>query len=207
MKHRTFLEAAACPESLAPQTFGLWTIERRLAPAEERAAAAFRRLCPSGRQTALCRVTEATMHLGSGEVVMDDSLLELRRHLPIWLQASGRVLNTGLGLGCVVRGLLASDRVEHIDVIEIDRDVLERVGAEFAGNPRVSLHHGNALTCKMPAKHWDFAWHDIWCQGSGLQLLHVKLLHRFSKRCESQGAWMLPRFVKRRFGDNWGLIG
>jgi hypothetical protein len=50
------------------------------------------------------------------EVVMEDSPRELRRHLPIWMHAHGRVLVTGLGLGCVVRGLLASPHVEYIDV-------------------------------------------------------------------------------------------
>lgn len=137
------------------------------------------------------------MHLESGEVVMDDSRLELRRHLPIWLAAHGRVLITGLGLGCVVRGLLACAEVTHIDVIELDREILARVGAEFEGNPRVALHHGNALTCKMPGRRWDFAWHDIWCEGNGLQVLHVKLIHRYRRRCARQGAWMLPRFIKR----------
>jgi len=174
-------------------------------PENEYAAGMFRMLC-GDRQTALCRVTEATMHLGAGEVVMDDSVVELRRHLPIWLAAAGRVLITGLGLGCVVRGLLASPNVEHIDVIEIDRDILDRVGREFLGNDRVTLCHGNALTCKMPGKSWDFAWHDIWCEGSDLQLLHLKLIARYRRRCERQGAWMLPRFIKRRLA-HWELIG
>lgn len=201
-----YLKAARCPPSLAPQSFGLWTIEHRSRPAEEPAGAMFALFCGGDRQTALRRLTEATMHLEPGEVVMDDSLLELRRHLPIWLVARGRILITGLGLGCVVRGLLASPHVSHIDVIELDRDILERVGAEFVCNERVSLHLGNALTCKMPGRRWDFAWHDIWCEGSGLQLLHVKLIARYRKRCARQGAWMLPRIVKRAWA-HWELIG
>lgn len=201
----TYLQAARCPQSLEPRSFGPWTIERRFRPQQEPAGAMFNLLCGGDEQTALCRVTEATMHLGNGEVVMDDSLIELRRHLPIWLAARGRVLVTGLGLGCVVRGLLASQDVEHIDVVEIDETILDHVGSEFSGNERVMLHHGNALTCKMPARRWDFAWHDIWCEGSGLQLLHVKLLARYQKRCTRQGAWMLPRMVKRL--SRWQLLG
>lgn len=201
-----YLHAARCPPTLEPQTFGLWTIEHRERPPGEPAGAIFAALCGGDRQTVLSRVTEATMHLESGEVVMDDSLMELRRHLPIWLAAHGRVLITGLGLGCVVRGLLASPAVERIDVIELDREILERVGGEFAGNERVRLHHGDALTCKMPGRRWDFAWHDIWCEGDGLQLLHAKLIARFRSRCGRQGAWMLPRFVKRTLA-HWELLG
>lgn len=196
---RSYLRAAMCPPSLVPQQFGLWTIQRRPAPPL---------LLPAGdQQTALCRITEATMHQEPGEVVMEDSILELSRHLPIWLRARGRVLVTGLGLGCVVRGLLAAPDVSHIDVIELDQGIIDAVGPEFASDIRVNVVRGNALTCKMPAARWDFAWHDIWCEGSGLQLLHVKLMNRFSKRCAAQGAWMLPRFVKRRFRRTWGIFG
>ena len=206
MRDRHYLQAARCPPSLTPRSFGLWTIEKRLRPADEPAGGMFRLLVGGDQQTALCRVTEATMHLPGGEIVMEDSLIELRRHLPIWLVAHGRVLVTGLGLGCVVRGLLASRDVEHVDVIEIDRGILEHVGEEFRGNDRVVLHHGNALNCKMPGTRWDFAWHDIWCEGSGLQLLHTRLIARYRKRCARQGAWMLPRIVKRKLA-HWELVG
>lgn len=201
----TYLQAAQCPPSLKPQEFGLWRIERRTADNTLVKAEVFRRICGRDYQTALCRFTEATMHL-CGEIVMDDSFIELRRHLPIWLAAKGRVLVTGLGLGCVIRGLLVSPDVSHIDVIEIDRQIIERVGVEFAGNPRVAVHHGNALTCKMPGKHWNFAWHDIYTEDGSLQLLHAKLIARYRNRCARQGAWMLPRFIKRRWAD-WGLVG
>lgn len=201
-----YLRAARCPSTLAAQEFGLWSIEKRAAPESEPHGAMFRALIGGPEQTVLGRITEATMHQPPGEIVMEDSTQELSRHLPIWLRARGRVLITGLGLGCVVRGLLASPQVERIDVIELDRDILRIVGAEFAHEPRVTLVHGNALTCKMPGKHWDFAWHDLWCEGSTLQLLHLKLIGRYRKRCDRQGAWMLPRVVKRRLA-HMELIG
>ena len=40
----------------------------------------------------------------------------------------------------------------------------------------------------------------------GDQLLHMKLIHRFNDRCGAQGAWMLPRMVKRLV-RSWNLIG
>lgn len=160
MQTEAYLSAARCPPTLVPQAFGLWEIQRRERPPQEPAGATFRLLVGADHQTALCRMTEATLHQESGEVVMEDSLQELRRHMPVWLAARGRVLVTGLGLGCVVRGLLASPHVSHIDVIEIDRDILRIVGAEFSGNPRVRLIHDDALTCELPEGRWDIAWHD-----------------------------------------------
>ena len=139
---------------------------------------------------------------------MEDSAFELRKHLPIWMAARGRVLVTGLGLGCVVRGLLAKPEVEQIDVVEIDDDILRVVGPEFAKDPRVTLHHGDALEIDL-AGRFDFAWHDLWTEGDGLHQLHVALLMRFSNRCGPQGAWAFPRFAARLISrnTNFPLLG
>lgn len=194
MTPRDYLEAARVPHALRPQRFGHWIIERRggeLVELVERAE-----LMDIGwpDYTILRRVTMAKLHLGdvAQEIVMEDSRQELRRHMPIWLAAHGRVLVTGLGLGCVVRGLLASPAVEHVDVVEIDAGIIRVVGTEFARNPRVKLHCGDALTYRFPPEtRWDCAWHDLWTEAGGeaLHLQHVELLHRFRDRCESQGAW------------------
>jgi hypothetical protein len=119
--------------------------------------------------------------------------------LPIWLRAKGRILITGLGLGCVVRGLVASPQVEHVDVVEIDADILSVIGSEFATNPRVTLHHGDAHRIAFSeGTHWDFAWHDIWTeQNKGLHHAHMKLLMKFNKQVAHQGAWQMPRAFKR----------
>lgn len=189
-----FLEAARAPTVL-PQTFGLWTIERIEADwlLEDPAFA----WVGWPTFTVLKRVTEATQHLDAGEVVMEDTLRELSRHLPIWLAAHGRVLVTGLGLGCVVRGLLASPLVEHVDVVEIDSGILRVVGSEFVGIERVSLHHGDALTIDLPGR-WDFAWHDLWTDGEAhLQSLHIQLFIRWHRQCHRQGAWAFPRYLAR----------
>lgn len=210
MTPQDYLEAARVPSFLAPQRFGgVWEIERRVRTEITDALAAaglFEIGWPD--YTLLRRATIATLHHDGGEIVMEDSLRELRRHLPIWLAARGRVLVTGLGLGCVVRGLLASPDVEHIDVVELDAHVLRVIGAEFVYNDRVTLHHGDALKFKR-AKKWDVAWHDLWCEGPGLHRLHIALFKRFNRVCKAQGAWMLPRVVKttiRRRG-HFALIG
>ena len=196
MKPIDFITAARVPDSLTPQVFGPWTIERRrISPAIARFDV----------YTLLFRTSLATLHLeGPGEVVMEDSRFELQQHLPIWLHAKGRVLVTGLGLGCVVRGLLASPDVEDITVVEIDRSILRVVGHEFESNRRVRLVHGDAFRVQLPGR-FDFAWHDLWTDGEAhLQTLHAALLVRYCAQCRWQGAWQLPRWFKRR-APSWVL--
>lgn len=85
-----------------------------------------------GQYTFLHRLTDGTLHRDlPGEVVMEDTPFELRTHLGFVMQAHGRVLVTGLGLGCVLRGLLSNPAVQHITCIENSRDVLKLVGAHM----------------------------------------------------------------------------
>jgi spermidine synthase len=194
-----FLKAARVPESLKPQVFGLWQIRRVTSDMLESSSEKWRfvNLIGAHSQTALHRYTEATMHLNYGELVMEDSLRELRRHLPIWMNASGRVLVTGLGLGCVVRGLLASPAVEHITVVELDRHIIRVVGHEFQSNRRVRLVHGDALKVSFRGEKFDWAWHDLWTEDKSLQLMHGRVMQRFKKQVSRQGAWAFPRYFKR----------
>lgn len=199
-----FLAAMRLPASIGPQSFGPWSIERRSA-SESAMAMKGRKIEVGWPDYALLRrQTLGTLHhVPPGEVVMDDTLTELRKHLPIVMNARGRVLVSGLGIGCVVRGLLASPLVEKVDVIEIDLDVCRVIGTEFRGNPRVEIHLGDALSIGWPSDwRWDFAWHDIWCDGNaGLARLHVNLILTYRDRVDRQGAWGLPRTVKRMLED------
>lgn len=206
-----YLHAARVPVDLHPQAFGPWWIERR--PANDALHQAvgmpvigwptytllhrFRR--PPEPDPRDPFAGEARCTRPSSEIVMEDSRRELAQHLPIWLAARGRVLVTGLGLGCVVRGLLASPRVEHIDVVEIDEGILGVIGPEFQADPRVTLHLGDALKFRWPAgSRWDFAWHDLWTDGPRhLVHLHAALLKKHRKSVPLQGAWKLPRMLKR----------
>jgi len=146
----------------------------------------------------------ATLHLMDhdqgygGYTIMDDSDAEIRRHMAAILAAKGRVLKTGLGFGCFVRACLLKPDVEHIDVIEIDKEIIDHFGAEFAGNQRVTIHHADAFEFDLTSCHWDLAWHDIYCQqNDGLQALHINLIKRYSEYCDWQGAWKLPRWGGR----------
>lgn len=201
MTPHDYVTAARVPDSLEPQCFGLWSIRRKDV---SNVSPAFKQWIGFDSMTLLHHFTMASLHTAHGEVVMEDSTRELRRHLPIWLRAEGRVLVTGLGLGCVVRGLLASPKVEHITVIEIDADIISAVGKEFDGNTRVRVVHGDALKVRMREK-FDYTWHDIWVEGNEhLHILHAKLIKRFHSQCRLQGAWMFPRQLKRMLPE-WTL--
>lgn len=194
-----YMEAARVPTRLAPQAFGLWNI-KRVDVADFPPKLRDQLGIGWTSYTLLHRYTLATMMHGRGEVVMEDSIRELRKHLPIWMNARGRVLVTGLGLGCVVRGLLANPDVDHIDVVEIDRHIIRVVGHEFVNNRRVAIRHGDALKAKWPpGTTWDAAWHDLWTEDGNreLHLMHAELLGRYARRCPSQGAWAFPRVIGR----------
>jgi hypothetical protein len=167
------------------------------------AAVALQAGLPQGAPyAALTQWTMSTLHRERGHVVMEDTPRELRRHLPILLHARGRVLVTGLGLGCVLRGLLAKPEVEHVDCVELDPWILEYFGGEFANNPRCTLHLGDALQYPWDeSSWWDFAWHDVCTpeDDDGLHVLHTQLLGRYMGRARRQGAWQLERSIKRTF--------
>jgi hypothetical protein len=154
-------------------------------------------LLPGDDYTVLRRVTDATVHTG-GEVVMEDTPHELQRHLPILLRARGRVLVSGLGLGCVVRGLLARPAVAHVDVVEVCPHVAALVWPylqDLAGD-RATLHLGDTLTYHWPrAMRWDYAWHDVWTEHGSLNELHMRIMTRYWRMVPRghQGCWQLDR--------------
>lgn len=198
---RSLLDSCRVPESVPVGPFGLWVIDRHHFT-NDNFMQAYRKAFQVGYDsfTALMRWHGGNLHTAP-ECVMEDTTKELRRHLPILLRASGCVLVSGLGLGCVVRGLLSKPEVTHVDVIEIDPFIIARIGPEFRDNPRVTIHQGDALTIEWPnGICWDWAWHDVWCEQGSLDVLHAELLGRYSDMvANSQGAWQFPREIKRRW--------
>ena len=212
--HESIIEAMRATDVEAPQTRGLWTIRRddfaRLGPALQVFVTHDRAY---HRYPSIPTITTALNRLPAspteplGETVMSDDPKELRRHLAPVLAAHGRVLVSGLGLGCVARGLLANPSVTRVDVVEVDEDILAMVAASV-DDPRLSLHLGDARTIRWPlGRRWDFAWHDVWGETPSTQVLHAELLVRYRDLATRQGAWMLPRYLKRIARRSISLIG
>ncbi len=92
--------------------------------------------------------------------VMSDVDSELVEHLRLIDVAHGRVLITGLGLGLLPVALLATGRVTHIDIVEIERDVIDLVWPHIE-DERMSIHHADAYKWDAQGQEWDYAWHDL----------------------------------------------
>ena len=156
---------------------------------------------PPGSYTNLFCLTEATMHQPPGELVMHDEPHELAKHLQFILKAEGRVLKTGLGLGCVVRGLLLNPRVTEVVVLERDQHVLKLVAPHML-KERLKIVHAEAVAwCQETSERFDCAWHDIWTDESAgeghLAFAHQKLLKAMKGKVRFQGAWEFPREFRR----------
>jgi hypothetical protein len=195
------MRATFIPEGSA----GLWRVERlQITPVTcDMIKRVEKREAVPGPLCLLRRYTDSTLYTG-GEVVMDDSPHELKKHLNFVLRARGRVLVTGLGLGCVVRGLLARPAVQHVDVVERSQDVIDLVGPYMPASRRLAIHHADAFEfLRNPASDWDCAWHDIWTDTDAgepsLQLAHALLQLQLHGRVRWQGAWAFPRHFRRAY--------
>ncbi len=152
-------------------------------------------------------------------LVMSDTPDELTDHGPIILRAASapaplRVLVNGLGLGCVVKGLLALQQVATIDVVEIDWDLIRLVGPYYLGrrvvrrhlnscirsrDGRLRIHHADAFTKTWPKDaSWDLVWHDVWDFVDPANLndeekarpgTYEALRRKYAKLCGWQGSW------------------
>lgn len=162
-------------------------------------------IVPAGIYTHLFRVTDSTLHLDPpGTVVMEDTPVELKTHLPFMMKASGRVLVTGLGLGCVVRGLLANPAVEHITCIEKSKDVLKLVSSYMPQTDRLAIVHADAFEWVAKNKStFDYAWHDLWTDRDAgephLDFWHTQLITNCLDTVKHQGAWKYSRMARSFF--------
>lgn len=164
---------------------------------------------PKGTYTQLWRWTHQTIqerldgkHGEPGELVMTDSPDELNTHLNFMLRARGRVLITGLGLGCVIRGCLANPNVQHIVCIERDPDVIRLVKPHMPTD-RLTILQAEAVSwCanNLPRQRFDCAWHDLWSDPDKnephLALIHSNLFVRCHRAVTFQGAWAFPKVQK-----------
>lgn len=159
-------------------------------------------LLEPGTYTYLRRLTDATIYNSPpGEVVMEDTPYELCTHLQFMLQAHGDVLVTGLGLGCVTRGLLANHNVRSVTCIEKSASVLKLVQPHI-NYDNLTIIHADALEWVIDNdRKFDCAWHDLWTnQDDGdpmLDLWHAQLILRCRENIDWQDAWSIDRTIKK----------
>lgn len=137
----------------------------------------------------------------NGQIWMSDTPAEQRDHYPaikaaLDFQVQSALVN-GLGLGMVVQALLLDTNVHHIDVVEIDDDVIRLVGQHYRDiaasiGKSVIIHHADAYTITWPWNtRWDIAWSDIWQHASTDNLPEMaKLGRKYGKRTKWHGMWL-----------------
>lgn len=178
-------------------------VEVRHFEVEENSFENLRLMLHGGRQ---CRPGTYTKLLRNGELWMSDTTAEWDDHRVAYLamrQYGGRVLINGLGLGMVVKAALDLPNVEHVDVVELDPDVIALVGPTYAG-PRCTIHQDDAYTIRWPVgTRWTVAWHDVWLNICGDNLSEMAKLHRrYGGRVQWQGSWAREEceYERRRWG-------
>lgn len=200
------MRADAIPEGES----GLWKVSKfGLAKEfETKDSAGKVHVLPPGRYTCLTRWTEATFHLGRGELVMHDVPYELRKHLIFARRAHGRVLITGLGLGCIARACLVNPNVRNVTVIEKSPDVMELV-APYMPTERIAFIQADAVEWVKENGHgYDCAWHDLWVENEAsehLQVIHSRMIIDLADKVPVQGAWEFPRHC-RRMMKQFGIL-
>lgn len=147
------------------------------------------------------------------QVWMSDTTAERRDHAePVLLMSSikaERVVINGLGLGMVLAAALTFDSVKHVDVVEFDDRVIELVGPHYLKDPRVRIHHGDAVEQMAkwgPEDRWDVGWTDIWPDIDANNLPQMKQFTEFyGERCGWHGNWA-EDIAKRHVWDNRHLF-
>jgi hypothetical protein len=193
-----------------PASRGPWRIEIKHIPdtPEERMRAVFaspRRTVPPGTYVGL-------VHQRRG-VVMSDTPSERREHIEAYVEAKrrgGRCLVHGLGIGMVLHGILSCENVEHVDVVELDPDVIALTGPAFQEEQvagRLTIHQDDCFTKKWtPGTRWQVVWHDVWDDLCEDNLEQMAKLHRsYGRRADWQGSWGKEQLeYLRRSGGGWG---
>jgi hypothetical protein len=166
------------------------------------------RYVPAGRYVKLELFSEARAQSDFGDgwaVFMSDTPDEMKDHADPIQNARGRVLIHGLGLGCILNCLLHKGSVSHIDVVEINEDVINLVAPYYEAvaalsNVSLVIHHGDCATYKWPRNtRWSYVWHDIWStiaddnltdDGKAEHGISYATLHRkFASRSDEQASW------------------
>ena len=123
-------------------------------------------------------------------LVMSDTPAEMRDHSYAVARAKGSCLLNGLGIGMVLKNIIAKPEVTDVTVIEISQDLIDIVSPHY-DDRRVTFVCSDAFTYKVPkGKRFQMVWHDIWDYICADNLAEMTRLHRkYAKRTDWQGSW------------------
>lgn len=135
-----------------------------------------------------------TRLMRSGKVIMSDTPSEMNDHSYFVRKAKGYVLINGLGLGMVLKNVLAKPEVETVIVNELSQDVIGLVAPHYQDD-RLCVNHADALMWKPPRGIvFNAIWHDIWDDKCESNLQEMSKLHRRYAR------WLAPGGYQASWG-------
>lgn len=193
---------------LEPARSGPWSVERFEITPEGAQFHNLRELL-NGRDRFVAPGSHFALYHDERGTIMSDTPAEMGDHLQVmeWLEAGARTfLIHGLGLGMIATWLCEDPRVERVDVVEVDADVIEITGSQLHYD-NLHIHHGDAFTYNFPPDlRWDAAWHDIWddiCSDNLNQMDALK--GRYKGRVGVQGCWA-EELCRQQHSDLLGLV-
>jgi len=130
---------------------------------------------------------------------MSDTTAERRDHLSAAWEIDmrgGRILMSGLGLGMLLRVALHTESVTHVDVVELDSDVVKLVSphyqemADLMGKS-LTIYEDDIFKIRWPRNtRWDVAWFDVWSTICTDNLGEMAKLNRsYNRRTDWHGCW------------------
>lgn len=135
--------------------------------------------------------------LRGGVIVMSNTPAEIFDHrepLKVAKEEGGNFLIAGLGLGVVLKGILESDKVESVIVIEKSKDVIDLV-APYYPDKRVTIINEDIFSY-IPEENirFSYIWFDIWDNICRDNLKEIRVLfNKFRSVTDNnkKGAWGL----------------
>lgn len=149
-----------------------------------------------------------TRLLRNGLVWMSDTPAEKRDHLEAATairKHGGRVLIGGLGLGMILQVALREPTVSHIDVVELDPDVIKLIGPHYEAmavefGKTLTIFEADLFAIRWPAgTRWNVAYFDVWADACTDNLDEMAKLRRsYGRRSDWCDCWGRLDLLRRR---------
>ena len=134
--------------------------------------------------------------------MMSDTQMERDSNKEVVERARGNVLIAGLGLGLVLKPILAKSSVETVLVIEKHKDVIALVAPAFKDDEKLTIMREDIYTWEPPARHFDTIYFDIWPNISTDNLKGIHRLHRRFKPALRAKGWM-ESWMREDLEEGW----
>ena len=134
--------------------------------------------------------TYVRMRIG-GAMMMSDTPYEKYTNSSFFLEARGRVLVVGLGLGFAISAVARKPEVESITIIERNKDVIDLVYGQFPKPARlvnnIELVQSDVFEWEPPrGVKYDTIYADIWPGPCATNVKDMDLFKKKFQRCRSR---------------------